>query len=177
MSLQYLRAKTTEELEQILKLQQSNLPARISSAEKAKEGFVTVRHTLELLGQMNRACPHVVVKDGEKVVGYALCMHPDFCNEVEVLRPMFEEISSVFPIEENYMVMGQICIDKPYRGKGVFRELYATMKEAIQPHFSCIITEVDVANVRSLKAHYAIGFKELKRYSSGGQDWHLIILR
>ena len=41
------------ELEQILDLQQRNLPKNISQEEREKEGFVTVEHDLDLLRAMN----------------------------------------------------------------------------------------------------------------------------
>ncbi len=173
----YKRAANRLELEQILDLQQRNSIPVLSEDEKQKEGFVTVAHTYELLYRMNEVCPHVIAKDGNKVVGYTLCMHPAFGDEIEVLKPMFAEIGSVLPISEKYIAMGQVCVDKNYRGQGVFRKLYEAMKAAIQPEFQSIITEVDAKNTRSLQAHYAVGFKDLKIYSSGGHDWHLIILR
>jgi len=59
---------------------------------------------------------------------------------------------------------------------GVFRNLYLTMKEKLPDGFDTIITEVDGKNKRSLAAHAAIGFETLKIYTSGGKEWHLIIL-
>ncbi|MCM4171263.1 GNAT family N-acetyltransferase [Arenibacter sp. TNZ] len=145
--------------------------------EEEKEGFVTVSHTLELLTKMNTACPHIIAKDQEKVVGYALCMHPSFRNDIEVLKPMFKKIATVMPKAESYMVMGQSCIDKEYRRQGIFRKRYETMKNNLQPRFNKIITEVDATNLRSLEAHYTVGFRDLKTYNAGGQDWKLIVLR
>ena len=176
MRLQYCSATTEEELKQILALQQSNLAKVIPEQEKQKEGFVTVSHSPELLQRMNDACPHTIAKHKDKVVGYALSMHPKFGNEIVVLRPMFDEIKTMVPKEERFIVMGQICIAKAYRGQGIFRKLYEFMLREIQPAFNSIITEVDAANIRSLNAHYAAGFKDLKRYRSGDQDWHLIKL-
>lgn len=150
---------------------------KLSLEEKKKEGFVTVSHTLEVLEQMNTRCSHIIAKDNDTVVGYVLCMHPMFTSEVEVLKPMFVEIEKIFPKERSFITMGQICIDKKYRGKGFFRKLYATMKDAVQPEFDAIITEVDAENTRSLNAHYAIGFKDLTTYFSNGQTWKLIGLK
>lgn len=177
MEVVFTSCTQDRELQQILSLQQKNLITKIASGEKEKEGFVTVSHTLELLREMNAACPHILAKDQDKVVGYALCMHPRFGNDIEVLKPMFNEIATVMPKAEPYMVMGQICIDKEYRRRGIFRKLYQTMRNTIQPDFNSIITEVDATNLRSLEAHYAVGFKDLKTYSAGGQDWKLIVLR
>ncbi|MBT8184311.1 MAG: GNAT family N-acetyltransferase [Eudoraea sp.] len=177
MQLKYCAAAHKEEFKQILKLQQENLPNAISISEKENEGFVTVSHTLEILQRMNDICPHTIAKDGNKLVGYALSMHPIFGNEIEVLKPMFDQIEQLVPEELKYIVMGQICISKAYRGKGIFRNLYRAMWEAVKSNFDCIITEVDATNIRSLNAHYAIGFEALKLYSSGGREWHLIILQ
>ena len=172
----YKSASTPQELQQILDLQRANLPQSISSEEKSKEGFVTVNHEMSILSEMNNVCGHIIAKDDDKVVAYALCMHPQFGNEIEVLKPMFSEINKTKFRKESYIVMGQICIDKTYRKRGIFRKLYETMQRAIAPEFSIIITEVDLTNLRSLEAHYAVGFKLLKQYRSGGQNWALIYL-
>ena len=165
------------ELVQILKLQQQNLSAILKESERKHEGFVTVSHTLDMLKEMNHACPHIIAESNGKVVGYALCMHPQFADTIEVLKPMFYEINKTLPKTENYLIMGQICIAKAYRRQGIFRKLYETMQNSIAPNFKSIITEVDRKNTRSINAHYAVGFEHLKSYQSGGQQWELIILR
>ncbi len=172
----YKTASTIEELNQIIALQQENLPEAISEEEQKLEGFVTVRHTFDLLNRMNDVCAHIIAINEGKLIGYSLCMHPKFEDEIEVLHPMFTEIKKVVPGGKHFIVMGQICIDKGYRRQGVFRKLYATMLREIQPQFNSIITEVDLKNSRSLRAHYAVGFKLLSNYHSGGQDWALISL-
>lgn len=180
----YTTANTDHELRQILQLQQENLPAAISEETQKTQGFVTVHHSFELLKRMNRSCPHILAKDEDQVIGYALCMHPKFSNEIEVLRPMFKQISpvlndpltSVGVFADNFIVMGQVCIHKDYRKQGIFRKLYSFMLKEIAPKFKAIITEVDINNKRSLDAHYAIGFKLLTQYSSDGKDWELILL-
>ncbi|GAB5398674.1 MAG: hypothetical protein Aureis2KO_02590 [Aureisphaera sp.] len=173
----YCRCTETSELEQILALQQQNLPQSLSEKERLNEGFVTVHHDFDLLKRMNDACPHTIAKDGDKVVGYALSMHPKFGKEIEVLVPMFTEIDKAISQKKdyaNYMVMGQVCIDRAYRKRGIFRKLYESMKEFVVPPFSCIITEVDRKNERSLNAHLAIGFETIYSYHFDGRDWELI---
>lgn len=174
--ISYHRAKTKEELIQILELQKINLPDSISEEEKAEEGFVTVSHSLELLERMNHLCPHIIAKESEMVVGYALCMHPKFKASIPVLIPMFTEIEKALPKDDTFIIMGQICIRKSHRKKGVFRRLYEKMKEVTAPDFKYIITEVDRENSRSLEAHLAVGFKELAAYKSEKHLWHLIYL-
>ncbi|MEZ4874386.1 MAG: GNAT family N-acetyltransferase [Flavobacteriaceae bacterium] len=173
----YSLSQSQEELEQILSLQQANLGEQLSIQEKQQEGFVTVKHTLEMLKKLNQVCPHIIAKWEGRVIGYALCMHPKFEKQIEILRPMFDEIQKKISTEEDYLVMGQICVDKRFRKQGVFRKLYTAMKEEYLPPYSQIITEVDTKNIRSLKAHYAVGFQKLSSYASGGQDWEVIFLK
>lgn len=179
--ISYSETSKDEELVQILDLQQANLPNQISEVEKNQEGFVTVSHDFELLKQMHEACAHTIALDQQKVVGYALSMHRQFGDRIAVLIPMFQQIDLLTPkfLENphNYVVMGQVCIDKPYRKQGIFRGLYTHMKSRLIPPFEAIITEVAAQNQRSMEAHYAIGFERMSRYSSGGQDWELMLLR
>lgn len=175
MSLIYTTATTKEELIQILSLQQINLKSAVSDLEMQQEGFVTVHHNLDVLTRMNNACPHIIAKDGDKVVGYALSMTDDFKDEISVLRPMFTELENVNI--QNFITMGQICVAKTHRKMGIFRGLYNAMKKASYPKYDAIITEVDATNSRSLGAHYAVGFEKICIYHSLGQDWELISLK
>jgi len=170
----YCRASSDTELNQILRLQKRNLPNSISIQEKQIEGFVTVDHTFEILKQMNDFCPHVIAKHENEVVGYTLCMHPNFANDIDVLRPMFEEVKTVLSDKIKFMVMGQVCVDKPYRQKGIFRGLYTFMRQELKPLFELIITEVDAENIRSLNAHKAIGFQILKEYQDLNRNWVIV---
>ncbi|MBT8308153.1 MAG: GNAT family N-acetyltransferase, partial [Maribacter sp.] len=69
------------------------------------------------------------------------------------------------------------CIDKAYRNKGLFRMLYQKMVQALGTEFEAIVTEVDTNNLRSLKAHHAIGFEHLKTHKSEGKTWELVVLK
>ncbi|WP_242117444.1 GNAT family N-acetyltransferase [Aestuariivivens sediminicola] len=173
-NITYQRATTDEELLQILELQKQNLAEVLSTTEKEKEGFVTVAHSIDLLNEMNAACPHIIAKHGHTVIGYALCMTKAFKSKIPILVSMFNVIESLDPIPENYVIMGQVCIAKSARGQGVFRGLYHYMSEMLKPDFKRIITEVDVDNTRSSLAHKAVGFKVLKQYKSDDRVWELI---
>ena len=174
MEVLFKRSSTERELQEILLLQKENLSGIISADEKRKEGFVTVSHSLDILSQMNNRCPHIIATYKERVIGYALCMHPDFAKDIPVLQPMFERLVLLLDPEISFMVMGQICIDKTHRKQGVFRGLYNFMQMELKREYHSIITEVDSENIRSLNAHLAIGFREIDVHSSGGRIWHLV---
>jgi ribosomal protein S18 acetylase RimI-like enzyme len=174
MGVHFKRSTSVDQLEKILELQQRNLKPHLEPVELNTEGFLTVNHTLEMLIRMQEKCPHIIATSGDQLAGYALCMHPVFADDIEVLRPMFSRIEKLIPKNTPYMVMGQVCIDKAYRKRGVFRGLYDHMRSVLKPDYLFVITEVDQQNIRSLNAHYAIGFKDLLIYKSGGRTWHLV---
>ena len=172
----YKQANSDIELQQILELQQANLPKSLTKDEKEQEGFLTVEHSFDVLKAMNKVCKHTIAIDQNRVVGYALSMHPSFDDKIPVLKSMVVEINTILPKDTYYMIMGQICIAKAYRGKGIFRGLYKTMREFISSNFDKIITQVDTKNTRSIHAHQAVGFKELKRYWADDKEWSLIVI-
>lgn len=172
----YKTADTNEELYQILELQRKNLSFTITEKERSMEGFLTVHHDFELMKTMNNACAHSIAVYEGKVVGYALSMAKNFRKDIELLNPMFENIEKNLPLDVSYIVMGQICVDKPYRKQGIFRGLYEFMKRQMQHTFDLIITEVDKKNNRSMNAHHAVGFKPLYSYRSNNQDWEILSL-
>jgi ribosomal protein S18 acetylase RimI-like enzyme len=173
-SIIYTRVTSNEELKQILQLQHLNIPSAISENEKQEEGFVTVNHNFKILKLMNDLCAHTIAKYDDKVVGYALSMVKAFKNDIEVLQPMFQQIDNLVGKDASYIVMGQVCVDKNFRKQGVFRGLYEHMKSELYSEYDTIITEVDKKNIRSLNAHYAIGFKVLYSYRSNNQDWEIL---
>ncbi len=174
MNIKYSRCSNQRELEQILCLQKKNLRSSITQQELESEGFLTVSHTVEILSRMNDVCAHVIAKSNDNLIGYALCMHPSFAEDIPILKPMFNKIDSILENDISYMAMGQICIAKSFRKMGVFGGLYAYMRDELKGTYQMIITEVDAENQRSLKAHYTTGFCDMLVYKDGKRSWHLI---
>lgn len=145
-----------------------------------QQGFVTVVHNLELLQLMNSLEPQFIAKHNNKVIGYALSMHASLGRDIPVLQPMFKIVTGltynkVELTKENYLVMGQVCIAKLYRGKGIFSKLYENMFDAMRLKYKFIITEISMNNPRSIKAHQKVGFKELLNYKDETDHWSTVI--
>jgi len=169
-----------EELQQIHLLNEKNLRNNISSNEQEQEGFVSWLYPISLLEQVQNLAPSIIVKDGERVAGYALttpkeaaAFHPD-------LRDLFINIEKVnFKgkplIEHNFYFMGQICIDKDYRGKGIVDLLYQKHKEAYSARYDFILTEISARNIRSQKAHEKVGFKTIYTYRDSMDEWNVVV--
>ncbi|WP_299766936.1 GNAT family N-acetyltransferase [uncultured Dokdonia sp.] len=169
----YKRATSDQELQEILAIQKRNLKAVISLQEREEQGYITIPHTFEILKKMNDACPHILAMDGDRVAGYALVMLRSFKYEMPILIPMFETADRLLK-GKNYVAMGQVCIDKPYRGQDVFKGMYTFYKVALSDSFDCLFTEVATSNIRSLEAHKRVGFKILETQITDGTSWEIV---
>ncbi|GAB3234020.1 GNAT family N-acetyltransferase [Algoriphagus aestuariicola] len=174
-------AETERELLGILSLQKENLPQNISQAEKAAQGFVTVNHSFEQLAEMNAIAPHLIAKDGEKVVGYILAMTKASKDLIPVLIPMFQqferlEFAGNNVASYNYLVIGQICVSKDYRGRGIFDRMYEAYVDFFSTRFDFAITEIADSNIRSIKAHQRVGFEVIHKFSDSTEDWSIVAL-
>jgi ribosomal protein S18 acetylase RimI-like enzyme len=169
-----------DELEQILALQQVNLPTNIDLPELESQGFVTVQHSLETLQLMNQFAPSIIIKDNDIVIAYALVMLKSCRNLIVTLQPMFAEFDSMKWNGEaldtyKYYVMGQVCVSKDYRGIGLFDQLYQKHREVYSSEYDFILTEVSVRNKRSLRAHERVGFKTVHTYRDMTDEWAVIL--
>lgn len=170
---------TTEELQQVLQLQQENLVQYIDETEMKLQGFVTLRHDLKILEQMHGLAPTVIIKDDEKVVAYALTMLQECRQLIPDLEPMFALLDKLSwknkPLNDHsFYVMGQVCIAKQYRGQGLFDELYKHHKKIYQQQFDVFITEIATRNHRSIRAHERMGFKTIHTHRDELDEWVVV---
>lgn len=179
--LRYTTAQSDNDLRGILALQGANLASNLSAEEIALQGFVTVVHSFDELKKMNDVEPHVIAKDGDKVVAYLLAMTDAAKDDIPVLKPMFTLFANIHyndkPITAwDYIVVGQVCVDKAYRGQGVLDESYRTYENVFKPKYAFAVTEIASRNTRSLAAHKRIGFTEVHRYTApDGEAWSIVL--
>jgi GNAT superfamily N-acetyltransferase len=144
---------------QILALQNLNHPTVLSADERAQQGFVTLAHTMKMLDGIRGAHGHAVAKVDGAVIGYALVMQPAARAQFDLLLPMFARLDAYnAALGLRYVVMGQICVARAYRGQGVFDALYHLLRDELSPHFDYVATEVSRLNTRSLHTHARVGF-------------------
>lgn len=123
-----------DELLQIHHLNQQNLKQNLDEEIQKQEGFVTWLYSFDLLKKMHQLSPHVIVKEGDRVVGYALttlkaarAFHPDLENMFRNLENV--QYQSKLLSLYNYYCMGQICIAKEFRSQGIVQMLYQKHRE------------------------------------------------
>jgi RimJ/RimL family protein N-acetyltransferase len=108
-------------------------------------------------------------------------MTKDCRQDIPVLVPMFEVFDSIRynnrkVSECNYLVVGQVCVDKQYRGQGILDKAYAAYRHHFSSKYDFAITEIAATNTRSRSAHQRIGFQEVHSYTSpDGVEWIVVI--
>ncbi len=177
----FTTSQTDQDLIQILALQKKNLAQALSSEEINREGFVTVHHSFEGLQKMNSYEQSVIAKENDVVVAYLLAMTQQSKYDIPILAPMFEVFNEVIyrgkKISEfHYLVVGQVCVAKEFRGKGILDECYREYKTRFDKKYEFAITEIAQQNIRSMKAHERIGFSTIHQYrESNGTDWNIVL--
>jgi GNAT superfamily N-acetyltransferase len=173
-------ASTDQQFEQILKLQRQNLFRNISEEQQGQQGFVFAEHTMSLLKMMAAHLPQVIAISNGKVIGYNLAMPVSMKNEIPSLVPMFDEFErSKYrgkPLSAySFIVGGQVCVDKDFRGQDLLRKLYHETRNRLPSGYQLCVTEVSARNNAGLKAHQKMGFEIISTYHDGKELWNVVV--
>lgn len=127
--------------------------------EDRKDGFVTTPFTAELLEELIvQEKGLFVARDADRIAGYAMSASWQFCSQWPMFQYMIGRLSEVkyrrqILDTENSYQYGPVCIDKPYRGTGVFQTLFAYALGEMSAKYPFMITFVNKKNPRSVAAH------------------------
>ena len=154
-------ATSESELIEIKNLQRINLKGNLSSDEKKTEGFLTAEYSLSFLKKINQDSPAVIAKKN-KVVGYALAVSKKIGKQNKLLNHLINEFDNqkykdIKLVNENYIVVGQLCLDKSIRGMGYVEKIYSKFRKTYKNYRYCL-TAVDLENKRSSVIHQRCGF-------------------
>ncbi|MFO0592040.1 MAG: hypothetical protein U0441_31120 [Polyangiaceae bacterium] len=172
-------ASSDSQLAQILALQRRYSYRSLSAEQQHAEGFVFAEHTLPVLRRMAAELPQAVALADEKVVGYCLSMHRSLKAEVPSLAPMFAQFEQCSfrgkPLSEyHFMVGGQVCVDREFRGLGLLAGLYRELGRALPPHYELCVTEIATRNEVSVRAHQKMGFEPVATYRDDKEEWVIV---
>ena len=172
--------RTEEELLQIHRLNQENLRQNLHAGTQDQEGFVSWLYSVPLLAQMHELAPSVIVREGGEVVGYALTTLREARAFHADLDTMFRNLQTVQyrdkPLSDHsFYCMGQICVAKTHRGRGLVDLMYQKHRELYSDRYAFILTEISTGNQRSQKAHEKTGFQTIHTYRDGVDEWNVVV--
>ena len=179
-TIELTRVSSPNEIIGIRDLQALNLKQNITAEEAIEQGFLTAAYTIEYLQEMNAVFPSIIAKDEDKVVGYALVATKDIRKGHDLIEGLFDAIDACqykgnLLKEVNYVVVGQLCVAKEYRGQDLVQKLYGHFRDCLSNEFTYLVTDVAKANLRSLKAHKKRGFQVINELTYGGFGWDIVL--
>ena len=178
--IEIVRVTIEAELESIRLLQTENLRKLIGEAEAAKEGFLTAEYALETLQQMHQSEPSIIAKDGDIVAGYVIITTKNSYGQHPLLDSLFDAIDTLHFDDAslknvNYILVGQLCVGKAYRGMGLVQKMYTYYQQCLSKKYRYLITDVAQENPRSIKAHLKTGFQIIHTIEYGGIGWDIVL--
>jgi GNAT superfamily N-acetyltransferase len=179
LTISFSIAKTDGEFEQIIHLQKQNHLSSLSDELLADQGFVFAEHTLPILKNMATHLPQVIALYSNRVIGYNLAMSSEMRNELPSLAPMFDEFDKCVYKgkqlnEYKFVIGGQVCVDKNFRGIGLMSKLYKETANRLPKDFELCVTEISRRNTKSLNAHQKMGFEIIADYNDGNEHWNIV---
>jgi GNAT superfamily N-acetyltransferase len=172
-------ASSDRHFRQILALQRRYHARALSREAQAREGFVTAVYTVPLLRRMAAELPQAIAVDDGRVVAYCLALPPAMRATLPRLGPMFDQLARCTyggrPLGAlRHFVGGQICVDRPHRGRGLTARLYHHVRASLPAAYAVCVTQIAERNQVSLRAHAKVGFETICTYSEGGEDWAVV---
>lgn len=169
-----------KELIGLKQLQTNNLRRLIGEDEAMKEGFLTSEYELSLLQKMHDIHPSIIVKEGEEVVGYTIVTNKEVLGEHPELDHLFQTLDATsyngrFLKNENYILVGQVCVGKSHRGQGWVAKMYEFYKNLHAKNYKYLVTDISQANKRSIKRHQIIGFETIGVIEQVGTGWDIVL--
>lgn len=178
--LQLCLVSSEKEIKGIKALQEENLRTNITDEEALSQGFLTASYTMDYLREMNAVAPTVIAKDGDVIAGYAMVATQPVRNGHDLIDDLFNTIDRTayqgkLLGETNYVVVGQLCVAKAYRGLGLVQQLYGHFRDCYADQFEYLVTDVAQANTRSLRTHLKRGFQVIDTLTYGGIGWDIVL--
>ncbi len=162
------RAANLQDISGILELQEKYLHSSLSPEER-KSGFVTTPFTKEQIEDRVKNKGMFITEDESQIIAYIFAGKWDFFEQ----WPIFPYMTSRFPhlsfkdylvtVEDTFQY-GPVCVDKKYRGKGIFNHTFEAMRLEWQKQFPLSITFINATNLVSIKAHDKLGWKLIDRF-------------
>lgn len=131
----------------------------INYVKDKTDGFVTTNITEEQLSKLiTKENGVTVAKENGKILAFAMAASWDFWKEWPLFSYMIEQLPN-FALEgetitaENSYQYGPVCIDKAFRGSGLFEKIFFASLSNMQKRYPIMVTFINQINPRSFEAH------------------------
>ncbi|VEB36446.1 GNAT family acetyltransferase [Legionella sainthelensi] len=180
--MEYKRPLSSD-FEQIVTLQNRNLASVLTPTEKT-DGYLSGAFSLDQLKAMDQDICVFICKDKDRVCGYICVGSVEYNKNVPLVASMLDYFPHIIYQERllstyNIAISGPVCIDKDYRGQGIFFNLYNELSEFLvreRPELDLYAVLVSTQNLRSINAHKKLGMESVGKFSFDNNDYLILVL-
>ncbi|KWZ51186.1 MULTISPECIES: acetyltransferase [unclassified Burkholderia] len=175
-----VRMARADDYPNILSLQKANQIGNLSEAER-KNGFLSAEIPEDRIGALASDTGIVVAYEQAEFAGF-------FCISrlaawrgnaiIDALVESFERSGEYASenIAETMCLFGPMCLSRVARGKGLLEKMIALAITSAKPQFGNAISFIAVDNARSVNAVAKLGYRPVRRFTSGEREYHALIV-
>jgi hypothetical protein len=153
-----LKLATIDNIDEVLCLHYRYQIDSINEEDKA-DGFITTAFTKAHLTRL------IEVENGlfiacvnNKIIAYVMAASWDFWSQWPMFQFMIENLHDSLDREqhitkENSYQYGPVCVDKIFRGQGVFESIFNFSLQEMSKRYPIMVTFINKVNLRSYEAH------------------------
>lgn len=182
-NLVFRRAETLEDFQKIFALQNKNLVTELGEND-LKDGFLSGYFTLEQLRAVNENICIITCFSGSDLCGYHVASTPAFNKNSPLLMQMMLQFDKIIYkdkrlSEYNCFIAGPTCIDKEYRGQGIYPRLIASSFDFLKNTQNPARLRISFAselNPRSINAQNKIGCEIIGDFEFNSNEFMILCL-
>lgn len=166
------------DFDQIVDLQNANSITVLSDEERA-DGFLSSAFSAAQFEEISTSVALVVARDNAQVIGFVCASTVASNRKLSLPAAMIArfpeiKIGSRCLEEMKSYIVGPVCIDKNYRGRGAFEGLYNRLFEETAKEFDVAIAFISTNNTRSVAAHKKVGMEEIDTFRWGDREFFIV---
>lgn len=177
MEFHYRRANK-EDISQILELHYRYQVDSINEEDK-KDGFITTAFTEDQLSELiEKEQGLFVAVTNNNIVAYAMAASWTYWARWPMFAHMIKDLPNitykdiVLNVENSYQY-GPVCVDKHYRGKGVFEGVFKFSLNEMSQKYPVLVTFINKINPRSFAAHTRkVGLEVVKEFDFNNNNYY-----
>ena len=151
------------------------------SAEEQKSGFVTTNLTDDQLEDLIvKENGVTIAREGGRVIAFALAAPWEYWSQWPLFVHMIGELGKYdylgqkLTLENTYQY-GPVCIDRAFRGRGLFERVFRASLDSMAERYPIMITFVNHVNGRSHAAHTRkAGMDVLGNFAFNGSQYYFL---
>ena len=165
----------------LLKIQRENMAGSVPAGERSG-GFLSSEFTVEQLRTLHESAGIVVATVGGSLAAFFCLSTLEANQDAPIVMAMRESMRSVLLDQRSmdsysFVVAGPICIDRQYRGTGLFERLYEFAAHHFAGRFELAVAFIAEENQRSLKAHGKVEMVPVAQFEYKGVAYYLVARR